>query len=99
MIDFGVIKSVFGGWLDQAWDHGAILHADDTALIELCKSSDWKVYTLDANPTSEVMARYLLGKASEMLGPLGVTVTHVRLYETPNCWADHYAPVKAGPHA
>jgi len=41
------------------------------------------------NPTAEVMSRLLYEKARELLDNNGLQVHAVRLYETPNCWADH----------
>jgi 6-pyruvoyltetrahydropterin/6-carboxytetrahydropterin synthase len=49
-------------------------------------------YKLDAkfaNPTAENMARELFNVADILLSKVGVEVVRVRLYETPNCWADY----------
>ena len=93
VVDFGVIKSVIGAWIDDNWDHGTILNRDDEETVEFIKSKGWKLYLLDDNPTAEVMSRHLLEKSKELLRGSDmvrccVKVTHVRLYETPNCWAD-----------
>jgi 6-pyruvoyltetrahydropterin/6-carboxytetrahydropterin synthase len=95
VVDFGVVKSIFGTWLDKVVDHGVILNSGDGALLALCYESGWKHVILeDENPTAEVLADYFLGFARELLErdleddtPTGVTVTAVKLYETPNCWA------------
>lgn len=42
-----------------------------------------------ANPTAENMARELFQKAIELLQGSQITVLKVRLFETPNCWADY----------
>ena len=89
VIDFGVLKQVIGGWIDEHWDHGLIVNEEDIALIHMCKAAEWKVFILPNNPTAENMAPFLLAKANELLDDTGVLVTHVRLYETPNCWADY----------
>jgi 6-pyruvoyltetrahydropterin/6-carboxytetrahydropterin synthase len=89
VIDFSVIKSVLGEWIDHYWDHGTILNSEDTDLIDLCKANGWKVYVLEGkNPTAEVMAEYLCDVGNTLLGNEGVVVVHVRMYETPNCWSD-----------
>jgi 6-pyruvoyltetrahydropterin/6-carboxytetrahydropterin synthase len=48
----------------------------------------------DAPPTAEHLAdtalRILLGACAEAYGPR-IRVEQVRLYETPNCWADAVA--------
>lgn len=41
------------------------------------------------NPTAEVMSEHLFGIARELLAEDHLTVERVRLYETPNCWADY----------
>lgn len=42
----------------------------------------------EMNPTAENMAAVLFHQAQEILKPFDLTVVHVRLYETPNCFAD-----------
>lgn len=42
-----------------------------------------------ANPTAENMVRELFNVADILLSKEGVEVVHVRLYETPNSWADY----------
>ena len=88
VIDFSLIKSIVGGWVDDYWDHGTIANKEDEGLIDLCLQSGWKLYTIEGNPTAENMSEYLFKKATELLRPYGIGVMQVRLYETPNCWAD-----------
>jgi 6-pyruvoyltetrahydropterin/6-carboxytetrahydropterin synthase len=45
-------------------------------------------YVMGENPTAENMARHLFTVCQGLL-PDHITVMHVRLYETPNCWADY----------
>lgn len=87
VIDFGVIKQVFGAWLDEALDHGCVLNKQDDELIRLCVAQGWKVLIMGDNPTAECMSELLHTKAVELLEPLGVQVTSIKLYETPNCWS------------
>jgi 6-pyruvoyltetrahydropterin/6-carboxytetrahydropterin synthase len=89
VIDFSVLKTVVGGWVDDAWDHGTLANEDDHDLIELCRDSGWKVYTMPFNPTAENIASGLFRMSNMLLESTGVVVTHVRIYETPNCWADY----------
>jgi len=88
VIDFGVIKAVFGKWLDEKWDHGTIVNTNDGEIINLCNEQNWKLYILPSNPTAENMAEYLYMKSNELLTPYGVKTAAIRVYETPNCWAD-----------
>lgn len=90
VIDFGVVKAVFGSWIDEKLDHGTIVNGEDAQLIDVCLANDWKLYVLPAgiNPTAEHLAQELLKIARELLAPHAVSVVHLRVYETPNCWAD-----------
>lgn len=90
VIDFGVIKQVFGAWLDAHLDHGYIANPDDDLAAIIATHEDGRVYWMPAgtNPTAECMVEVLAAEAERLLSPHGVMVTAMRLYETPNCWAD-----------
>jgi len=91
VLDFSEVKRVIGEFIEDNWDHNMILHKDDP-LLRL-RSVDFgpkDPYILDNNPTAEVLAETLLHIADSMLitEKIPARVTHVRMYETPNCWAD-----------
>lgn len=96
VIDFGAIKRVVGGWVDEHLDHGAILKEDDTVTVggvempfaDFCKAQGWKVVVIAGEPTAENLVVMLKRKAGELLADFGIEVERVRLYETPNCWAE-----------
>lgn len=90
VIDFGVIKERLGGWIDEHWDHGTILNVKDKPLGELISGQTFqKIYYLSGNPTAERMAEYLFSEICPALfAEAGVRCTKLRLYETPNCYAD-----------
>ena len=89
VVDFSEIKRLVGAWIDENWDHGFISHAEDRYGKMLASAGELKVFFMPLDygePTAENMARYLAEKCDELLTkPLTV---EVRLYETPNCWAD-----------
>ena len=90
VIDFSVIKEKIGSWLDRYWDHTMLLWRDDPALpfIEKCPSFK-PVYICDFNPTAENLALYLLKNVCpSCLTGEDITVTKIRLYETPNCYVE-----------
>ena len=96
VIDFGVIKGVIGEWLLDQWDHGLLLFRGDP-LVELLQGQAvregvyQKLYVLDENPTAENMARFLLLRSALLLKEAGhpeVEVVKVRVWETPNCYAE-----------
>lgn len=91
VIDFSVIKEKIGTWLDQQWDHTTILcyhDKDAVKLMELMPGKK-KPWIAAFNPTAENMADHLLTKVCPLLlSKTGVIVVKVRVWETPNCWAE-----------
>lgn len=88
VVDYSVIKERVGEWIDSNLDHGLILWAKDALIIRFTGLQQ-KLYRLPDNPTAENLAMHLLEVASQLLrGGTGVNVVRVRVYETPNCWAD-----------
>ena len=96
VMDFGEMKDVFGGWLNDYWDHGMILQRTDpwAIIIELRQEAfDQKLYLMDDPPTAECMARHLhdtfKGLVTQRFG--GEKASFLKLdlvvYETPNCSA------------
>ena len=93
IIDFGVIKAKVGRWIDQNWDHTAILMKEDSdpairALAESNERHGRSVYWLDAPPTVENLADELSRICSSLLRGSGVEIVAIRLWETPNCSAE-----------
>lgn len=91
VIDFSAVKNLIGNWIDSAWDHGFLLNGADTDLLMLFHAeSGFKWFAFPNNPTAEVMAEYLFYKSREILAFIpGLQVTKVRVWETPNCFADY----------
>jgi len=96
VIDFGVLKTIVGGWIDDFWDHGTIVHYDDVELIKVCSDNNWRHYKLENNPTAENLAEELFIEANHLLEEYPILITHIRLYETPNCWADYGEVINDG---
>ncbi|MEM9557159.1 MAG: 6-carboxytetrahydropterin synthase [Acidobacteriota bacterium] len=94
VIDFSVLKERLGGWIEEHWDHGFLLHQDDAAgRAALAGIEGQKLYLLDRNPTAENLALYLLEEvAPRQLEGLGVEVVKVTLWETENCFAEVSRP-------
>lgn len=90
VIDFHEIKHRIGTWIDKHWDHGVILQQTDVELIaHLRKDQHQKLYVLPCAPSVENLAWYLLRKSRELLTDIEhVDVVKVRVWETPNCWAE-----------
>ena len=92
VIDFGKIKELVGGWIDENLDHAFLVYEQDDVMLSMLKTGDngmpFRHFTLAAEPTAENVAQLVLCKCREVLAPFHISVVRVRLYETPNCWAD-----------
>jgi 6-pyruvoyltetrahydropterin/6-carboxytetrahydropterin synthase len=90
IVDFGVIKEKLGGWIDHHWDHTAILYAEDKMLGEAITAlTGQRIFYLPSNPTAENMADYLLRTVCvELFATSELTCRAIRVYETPNCYAE-----------
>ncbi len=86
IVDFSFIKDKVGLWLDTHIDHGMVLERGDP-LIGPIKDAGSKLLVVDFSPTSENLAQYVLGVATDLL-PAPLRVARVRCYETPNCFSD-----------
>ncbi len=84
VLDFGDIKTVMNGWVDENLDHCMILCRDDPA-VELLRQLNEPMFLLDENPTAENIARLIFDVAAAK----GFPVIEVRLWETPRCYATY----------
>lgn len=82
LTDFGDIKRVMKKWIDENLDHRMLLRRDDPALQFIVAAGE-PHFVMDENPTAEAIARLIYNKAHE----LGLTVTSVKLWETPDSFA------------
>ncbi len=96
VIDFGKIKEIVGSWINENWDHGFIYEAGDPVgewLSNEDRCTDvgdlMKTFEMATPPTAENMSKFLFRVASDFLAAYNIEVTNVRLYETPNCYADY----------
>jgi 6-pyruvoyltetrahydropterin/6-carboxytetrahydropterin synthase len=91
VLDFGAFKAILGAWIDDNLDHGYIHHPDDHIGYHIATAGQ-KTFSMPEDlgePTAENLVMLLFFAAVHELQPLGMTVEHVRLFETPNCWADY----------
>jgi 6-pyruvoyltetrahydropterin/6-carboxytetrahydropterin synthase len=96
VMDFTDIKDIARRHVVDAWDHAFLVHAEDHAVRGFLESMEGhKTVVLDCVPTVENLARV----AFELLKPHyrshyggDLRLARVRLYETPNCWADYDGP-------
>lgn len=90
VLDFGIVKQIVGTWIDKNWDHTMIYQLGDECMEGMEKAcTDGKAwFGVPFAPTAENLSKYLFEVATDLLADERVVVERVRLYETPNCWAD-----------
>jgi 6-pyruvoyltetrahydropterin/6-carboxytetrahydropterin synthase len=97
VMDFGTLKDIMTNAVGEAWDHAFLVYEKDIPMRAAlnCLGHEHKTVILDRVPTVEnlvaLAAELIIGEyAHGGPGNDSVVLTHVRLYETPNCWADWY---------
>jgi 6-pyruvoyltetrahydropterin/6-carboxytetrahydropterin synthase len=93
VMDFSEIKSIAKRHLVDVWDHAFLVYENDRAVRDFLDSlPDHKTVVLDRVPTVENLVKIVFDTLTpHYRGHFGhaLALTHVRLYETPNCWADY----------
>lgn len=95
VMDFSDVKAIAREAVVDLWDHAFLVYKADTAILEFLNSlPDHKTVVMDTVPTAENMAaeafRILNGCYKDLYGN-HLRLERVRLYETPNSWADAIA--------
>lgn len=96
VLDFSHIKTLVNQQIVDRWDHAFLVYQADTPVREFLQSlPGHKTVVIPIVPTAENLARI----AFDELAPLfaeryqgRLKLSRVRLYETPNCWADAEQP-------
>ncbi len=92
VMDFSEVKRIAKQALIDKWDHAFLVYSGDAPVMAFLQSlDDHKTVVLDAQPTAEnlaVIAFGILDEAYQDNYGNHLQLEHVRLYETPNCWAD-----------
>lgn len=90
VLDFGDVKSLMMSRIHDALDHGFMVHAGDSVLrplFEDLQRQGFKVIVTPFVPTAENLAAWCYEQLAPCF-PAGLRIAQVRLYETPNSWAD-----------
>lgn len=85
VVDFGVIKDIVGTWIDEEWDHGTLINEKDEELFAWCVRNGQKRLVFKSEPTAENIAKKIFDYADDKLP---IQVVRVRVWETPNCYAE-----------
>ncbi len=92
VMDFSDVKRIAQATVVDAWDHAFLVYRGDHAVCDFLNSlPDHKTVILDVVPTAEHLAQLafkLLDSAYRDTYANNLRLQRVRLYETPNNWAD-----------
>lgn len=92
VMDFSEVKSLAMQSLVSEWDHAFLACRSDTAIVNFLASlPDHKTVLLDVVPTAENLAMIAFARLDAVYQDRygnHLRLERVRLYETPNCWAD-----------
>ena len=92
VVDFGALKEIMNDNIVKDWDHAMLVWEGDHELrAALAVLHAHKTVVLPCIPTVEGLAEYAFNILELPLIQRRLKLTHLRLYETPNCWADRYA--------
>jgi len=92
VMDFSEVKAIAKRELVDRWDHAFLVYRGDRAVVDfLATLSEHKTVVLEVVPTAENLAaeafRVLDAAYVDVYGNQ-LRLERVRLYETPNNWAD-----------
>jgi 6-pyruvoyltetrahydropterin/6-carboxytetrahydropterin synthase len=92
VMDFSDVKRIARESVVDVWDHAFIVYKNDQVVLDFLNTlPDHKTVVLETVPTAENMAaeafRILKNRYQDTYGNQ-LTLSRVRLYETPNSWAD-----------
>ena len=92
VMDFSDVKRIAKEQVVDAWDHAFLVYRGDVQVLDFLNTlPGHKTIVLDAVPTAEnlaLIAFTLLDPAYRDIYNNHLTLQRVRLYETPNNWAD-----------
>lgn len=102
VLDFSEIKSVARSLIVDVWDHAFLAYRGDRQVLDFLQSMpDHRTVILDCVPTAENLARLAFQILAPRIGEIcdkQLTLENVRLFETPNCWADASRAQMDGAH-
>ncbi|MEO7559534.1 MAG: 6-carboxytetrahydropterin synthase QueD [Nitrosospira sp.] len=92
VMDYSEVKRIASAVLVDKWDHAFLVYSEDVAVKQFLQSLDGhKTVVLDVPPTAEnlaIAAFRILDTAYQDSYGNHLKLEQVRLFETPNCWAD-----------
>lgn len=96
VMDFSEVKRIAKEVVADVWDHAFLVYRGDRVVVDFLQAlPEHKTVILDAPPTAENLAMIafnLLNNAYRDTYGNHLRLERVRLYETPNNWADYLRP-------
>lgn len=92
VIDYSDIKRIVQRAIVTPWDHAFLVYCGDTVVVDFLRTlPQHKTVTLDTIPTAENLAIHAFKVLDLVIADtygIRLRLERVRLYETPNNWAD-----------
>jgi 6-pyruvoyltetrahydropterin/6-carboxytetrahydropterin synthase len=92
VVDFSGVKTLAQREIVDLWDHAFLAWKGDTAVIEFLRTiPDHRTVVFDEPPTAEHLAAVAFRRLDRaLIAQYGkrARLERVRIFETPNCWAD-----------
>ena len=96
VLDFADIKRLSNQYVVEPWDHAFLVAKEDKGLVDFLNSlPNHKTVVMEHVPTVENLAQAVFNILSPLFDKAfagRLQLTAIRLYETPNCWADVHRP-------
>ncbi|MEQ1813609.1 MAG: 6-carboxytetrahydropterin synthase QueD [Candidatus Nitrotoga sp.] len=93
VMDYSEVKRIAKEQLVDAWDHAFLVYQNDDVVLQFLNSlPEHKTVVLDAPPTAENLAMIAFNRLKDAYhSSYGnhLQLQSVRIYETPNNWADY----------
>ena len=92
LMDFSEVRNIARRELVDVWDHSFLVWREDRQVLDFLVSlPDHRTVVLEMPPTAEHLAQAafeILDQAYRSEFGNDLRLERIRLYETPNCWAD-----------
>jgi 6-pyruvoyltetrahydropterin/6-carboxytetrahydropterin synthase len=98
VVDFSDLKTMMNVEIGDKWDHAFLVADSDATALDACAMMGTlhKTVIMSCIPTVENLAALAFDALDKRIRVTDVgshfELHHVRLYETPNCWADVFQP-------
>ncbi|MFA6013719.1 MAG: 6-carboxytetrahydropterin synthase QueD [Gallionellaceae bacterium] len=100
VMDFSDVKRIAKQQVVDVWDHAFLVYYGDRVVLDFLRTlPEHKTVVLNVIPTAENLAKVafeLLDNAYTDVFKNDLRLERVRLYETPNNWADYSRPPLSG---